>query len=510
MNKTAMLFTASAIAASILISPAAEAASITTDGMLASDGQIMIDVWTLAGSGDFGSANGESSQAAFRNPSSILAAADGTLVVSDEHNHMLRQVSDETVSTLAGVLLFMDDKGRPEGALLDGNADHSLFQRPAGLVQADDGTIYVADSGNHAIRKITTDGLVETIAGSGLIGRSDGSGSEAAFYEPRDVAVAKDGTIYVADTLNHLIRKISPSGVVTTLNSASDRVVQAYPGVAVPAGDYKDGSIAEAKFNEPSGLAIDAKGNLYVSDSGNQRIRYIDFSTGKVTTIAGSGDADSELYVPGSFADGVADKAQFNYPVGIAITGEGGLLIADSLNHSIRYLMDGEVTTLAGSRTQQFGEDDGPDRSAQFHRPIDVALSEDGTIYVADALNNAIRKLELYQLPLDQLTEGQVNVVLGRERIAFDVQPEIVNQSVAVPLRAIAERLGYTVEFHTEEGYVTVTQGEQTITLNTVVGPTHQSVYYHFNRTFVPIRFFSEQIGMDVQWDGASKTVILR
>src|SRR5690606_31399205 len=132
----------------------------------------------------------------------------------------------------------------------------------------------------------------------------------ARFYAPSDVAAAADGTLFVADTLNHVIRKISPDGTVSTLNAPSDRVVQARGGLAEPSGDFNDGPLAEAKFNEPHGIVIDSKGNLIVSDSGNQRIRYIDLQKSRVSTLAGgTGNVvyePFEVYAFGAYQDGPA------------------------------------------------------------------------------------------------------------------------------------------------------------------------------------------------------------
>ena len=116
------------------------------------------------------------------------------------------------------------------------------------------------------------------------MGLKDGKSKDALFHEPQDIAVTKDGILYVADTLNHVIRRISPDGEVTTIGAPSTRAVQIRAGVVALAGDYKNGSLAEARFNEPAGLALDGKGNLYVSDSGNHVIRYIDFGKGTVST----------------------------------------------------------------------------------------------------------------------------------------------------------------------------------------------------------------------------------
>lgn len=488
------------IGGAILAAPADSQAAVR-----GSDGRTLLDVSTYAGSGDWGSANAVKLLAEFRSPAALLAMPDGSVLTSDESNHLIRWITDAGTADYAGIILRKDAGGFPEGGLLDGESDTTLFNGPAGLATDAAGNVYVADSGNHAIRVIAPDGGVRTLAGNGRSGNADGSGASARFNEPRDVAVAKDGTVFVADTLNHVIRKIDPSGAVTTLTAPSDRVVEAFPGQAAPAGDFADGDIAKAKFNEPSGLAIDAKGNLYVSDSGNQRIRYVDFASGKVTTVAGTGTAETGLYAESGFRDGNALEARFNRPAGIALTAEGGLVIADSLNHSIRYLLNGEVATLAGSPSHLPGETDGVERSSLFREPTDIAILQNGDILVADSLNNRIRLLDFYELPGAAVPTKGIKVVLGDRTIAFDAQPLIVQSRTYVPIRAVAEALGYSVGNMTKKGDVRLTQGDKTVAWNVA-----DSGFVKRNRAYVPVRFFAERLGLDVQWHQATNTVILR
>jgi sugar lactone lactonase YvrE len=410
MKRIKIVLISSLMAAAFMGCSSAWAAGLSADALWTNNGRIMADVTTFAGIGDFADKNGAALSAAFRSPSGVLTLTDGSVLVTDSRDHLIRKVSAGQVTTFAGseLAINLNAQGFPVGGLLDGTSSKSFFNEPIGLAVDAKGNVYVADASNNAIRKINTHGQVITLAGNGVLGNQDGKGAEARFNHPSDVAVAADGTVYVADTLNHLIRKIATDGTVTTLSDSSNRTIQVRPGEAAYAGDYQDGSLKDAKFNEPSGLALDAKGNLFVSDTGNQRIRYIDFSSDVVTTVAGSSlAADGKsvfeanaLYAVGDYADGAASKALFDYPKGIAVTSEGGLLIADSLNHSIRYLIDGQVSTITG--TTLTGESDGVESMVKLFNPTDVAVTTDGSIIVADAFNNKIRKITPYQFPRKQ------------------------------------------------------------------------------------------------------------
>lgn len=353
---------------------------------------------TYAGNGDYSNENGDSLSSSFRTPSSIAALADGTILISDSKNQLIRSISNGEVATYAGITLETDSYGNPLGGLSNGRDENAVFYNPTGMVTDAAGNVYIADTMNHVIRKITKYGIVTTVAGDGFLGDQDGDGKTARFNHPLDIAVAKDGTIYVADTLNHLIRKITSDGEVITLNSPSDRTIEHIDGYVEYAGDFMDGKLSNAKFNEPSGLAIDSKGNLYVSDTGNQLIRYINFSTNKVSTVAGNIKnaikSSDDLYVTGGYSDGSALKANFNFPKGLVVTKDNGVIIADSLNHNIRYLKNGKVTTLTGSLSSNHGYEDSVN-SPLLHTPTDVLLLEDGSILIVDSYNNRIRKLTL-------------------------------------------------------------------------------------------------------------------
>ncbi|UJF31587.1 stalk domain-containing protein [Paenibacillus hexagrammi] len=528
------LVVSSITAAALLTGSSVWAAELSGDALYTSQGQIMSDVGTHAGIGDFDDINGKAAAAAFRSPSSVAQLPDGGIIVADTRNHMIRKIKDGQVTTFAGpeVTVTKDEQGFPTGGFLNGKASESFFNEPSAIAVDGNGNVYVADAGNHAIRKIDTKGQVTTLAGNGVMGNKDGKGTEAQFDHPTDLAVTTDGIVYVADTLNHEIRKITPDGTVSTLNAASTRAIQIRPGAASFAGEYKDGALSVAKFNEPSGIALDSKGNLYVSDTGNQRIRYVDLSSGTVKTVAGfssqlSGNTwydKDELYVDGDYADGQALKAKFNFPKGLAVTSEGGLLIADSLNHSIRYLLNDRVSTIAGQA--KTGESDGVESAAAFYNPTDVIVTEQGNLVVADAFNNKIRKILPYHLPQGLPDNGEIKVVNGNTIIQFDAQPELSEGRTMVPVRAISEALGYEVKYTEANGTSTIQLIKGDVTVELYIGrtgvkritgnqpavlqKTDAAPYISQDRTYVPIRFFAEQIGLDVEWDDAHKTVILR
>jgi sugar lactone lactonase YvrE len=519
-----------AVLALVIMSSTMVNASSPSKGMRGSEGEILSEVTTYAGSGAFAEQDGEALNAAFRTPLSLVALPDGSVFVADSRNQTIRRIAAGEVATYAGLTLELNELGLPVGGWNDDEREEAVFNAPSGITADLAGNLYIADAENHRVRKISSEGKVTTLAGDGIIGSEDGTGEEARLYQPQDVAVAMDGTIYVADTLNHLIRKISRSGKVTTLNSLSDRAVQVVEGSVETAGDYKDGALADAKFNEPSGLAIDSKGNLYVSDTGNQLIRYIDLKAGTVVTVAGLVPADGAvyaedaLYAAGDLVDGSALEAAFNFPKGIVVTGEGGLLIADSLNHSVRYLFEGQVSTIAGDADASFGLADGINGHNQLHNPTDVTILADGSILIADSYNHLIRQFSLYRLPADLPLNDQVKVVYGENVIAFDTAPELIDGRTMVPVRALSEEMGYSVEYSAMDQAVSLTKADVRIEFHIgdsemiidLEGSEEQVIkldaatYIRNKRTYVPLRFFSEEFGLDVQWNQNNKTVILR
>lgn len=521
MNNNALKkLTAATIAAGMLAAMPAYALAADTGWTKSPK---LYEVRTWAGMSEWGDANGKAADAKFFHPRSIAATADGKLLIADSGNHLLRVLTVDRVGTYAGLDLGEDEAGLPVGAMNDATLSEAAFDRPAGIAIDRQGNIYVADSGNHAVRKIARNGAVTTLAGNGVLGSADGVGTAASFDTPSDVAVDSKGNVYVADTLNHVIRKITADGVVSTITAPSDRIVEYFPGAVEDAGDYQDGPIAKAKFNEPSGLAVDAKDNLYVSDRGNQRIRYIDFASSRVTTVAGGGTyAAQASYVEGDYADGAASSARFNAPEGITVTADGTVVVADALNHAIRLIKDGQVSTLAGVATE-YGQADGVPGSAQFNHPTDVAVLADGKLAIADEYGNKIRILQLYAKPANLTTGSGIEVLLDGNIVPSDVKAQLVNNWTYLPARAVSEALGYTVTFDLEKGEAylakedtvyTVKNGSTDVIKSAAGQQTkltlNAAAFIRQDRIFVPVRFFAEENDLDIQWDQAASTVVIR
>ncbi|KAA0254940.1 MAG: hypothetical protein EDX89_07610 [Acidobacteria bacterium] len=326
------------------------------------------DVTTLAGlAGTHGSADGAGSAARFLWPSGVAVDASGNVYVADSGNNTIRKVTPEgAVTTLAG-------QAGIQGST-DGSGTAARFLWPSGVAVDASGNVYVADSGNDTIRKVTPGGVVTTLAGrAGSSGSADGAGSEAQFWSPVGVAVDASGDVLVADLANNTIRKVTPAGVVTTM-----------AGLAGSHGS-KDGPGSTARFWEPRGTTVDASGNVYVADGRNHSIRRVT-PAGEVTTLAG-------LAAGFGSEDGTGISARFHHPEGVAADASGSLYVADKYNHTIRKVTaESVVTTLAGVGGG-LGSTDGTGSAARFFQPSGVAVDGSGNIYVTDQGNNTIRRV---------------------------------------------------------------------------------------------------------------------
>jgi Dockerin type I domain/NHL repeat len=322
---------------------------------------------TFAGpAGGPGSFDGTGNAARFNNPGGVATDSGGNVYVGDYNNHTIRKITPAgVVTTLAGLATVSGSA--------DGTGSAARFNYPAGVATDSGGNVYVADTSNNTIRKITPAGVVTTMSGSaGFSGSADGTGSAARFFNPFGVATDSSGNVYVADRDNHTIRKITPAGAVTTLT-----------GLAGSSGSA-DGTGSAARFNFPQGVATDSSGNVYVADEFNHTIRKIT-PAAAVTTLAGLAGSTGS-------ADGTGSAARFSFPRGVASDSSGNVYVADTDNSTIRKITPaGGVTTLA-SLAGSSGSADGTGSAARFRFPQGVATDSSGNVYVADTVNSTIRK----------------------------------------------------------------------------------------------------------------------
>jgi sugar lactone lactonase YvrE len=314
--------------------------------------------------GDCGAADGTATAAQFSFPMGVATDNAGNVYVADTFNFTIRKITPAgVVSTLAGLAHTFGSA--------DGTGSAARFSAPWDLAVDSAGNVFVADANNHTIRQVTPAGVVTTVAGlASNSGSTDGTGSAARFNFPRGIAVDGAGNVYVADSANNTIRKIAPGGIVTTL-----------AGAAGQSGNT-DATGAAARFSNPRRMAVSGT-TLYVADSNNQRIRAVTTDTGVVTTFAGS--------IQGA-TDGPRLTARFNNLEGVAMDAAGAFYVADTTNDAIRKITGGNVTTLAGL-TFSLGSADGSEALARFAYPVGVAVDSSRNVYIADRNNNTIRKI---------------------------------------------------------------------------------------------------------------------
>jgi sugar lactone lactonase YvrE len=323
-----------------------------------------------------------------------VSAANGTVYVSNSGANIVATLANGSTTAFAGSLSAFGEHGDGGQAV-----DASLFH-PGGTAVEANGVVVIADSGDNVIREVTKDGVIHRIAGTGTagLGFAGPSGFPATLSSldhPQNVAVNAQGDVFIADTYNNRIVKVTPQGQV---------IAVAGDGVAGYSGDGGLGAFAE--LNEPTGVAVDAQGNLYIADSANNVIRRVDAKTGIITTVAGDYAADKANDGLGGFSGdgGPATSAQLNDPQGVAVDGAGDLFIADTFNNAIREVTPaGTISTVVNSSAQPGGETSGAAPAAShLNSPYGVAIDQStGDLYIADTNNSKIAEVTSLAQPGD-------------------------------------------------------------------------------------------------------------
>ncbi|MCS6817687.1 MAG: hypothetical protein NZ746_09955 [Blastocatellia bacterium] len=347
------------------------------------------NISTVAGDGTrgFGGDGGAATAARLNSPVAVAISPSGDLLIVDAGNHRIRKVSGGTITTIAGT-------GLPMFSGDGGPAAQASLNVPMHVVFDNAGNLYVADSGNNRVRKIDPSGVITTVAGSSARGFSGDGGSalQARLNMPVALALGDDGTLFIADSGNNRVRAVDPQGVIRT----------------VAGGGIGDGGDPrQATLNLPYGVAVDKRGRLYIADTEHHRIRRLTLGAEnpRIETIAGTG-------LSGYNGDErPAIEARLNFPRGLAVDAEGNLYIADTFNHRVRKITpDGVITTVAGTGRAGFSGDGGLATRAELRLPLAVAVDAEGRLYIADAGNNRVRRVEL---------DGTITTIVGTGKRGF-------------------------------------------------------------------------------------------
>jgi hypothetical protein len=388
------------------------------------------NITTYAGNGvgNFAGDGGQATAAELYAPAGVALDSAGDLFIADSSSNRVREVNHSThvISTFAG--------GASPG---DGNQATAAELNATAAVAVDAaGDIFIADTGNNRIREVNhSTGLITTIAGNGIQGYSgdNGPATAAELNGPTGIAVNAAGNVFIADAGNNRVREINTSGVITTVagngtsgyngegtattaelsdptgvavdgsgnifiadqyNQRVRKVVLATDTISTIAGNGTggfngDGTATAVELNGPCAVAVDAAGDVFIAENVNNRVR--ELSGGKITTVAGSGDGSTNKGYSGD--GGPATAAELNYPTGVAVDSSGDLFIADQTNQRIREVKAGVITTIVGNGTQGYGGDNGPASAAEMNLPAGVAVDASGDLFIADSGNNRVREV---------------------------------------------------------------------------------------------------------------------
>jgi sugar lactone lactonase YvrE len=316
----------------------------------------------IAGTGAYASSgDGGAATSAGVAPIDVAVDGQGNLFIADTSNNRVRKVSaDGTITTVAG-------NGNSGYSGDGGPATSAQLWAPWGVAVDSQGNLFIADDSNNRVRKVSAAGIITTVAGTGVQGYSGDGGpaTSAQLWAPLGVTVDGQGNLFIADAGNNMIRKVSASGVITTVA----------------------GSVLVPQLDSPMKVALDSQGNLFIADRGSNRIQKLS-PDGTITTVAGMND------ILGYSGDGgPGTSALLRYPGGVAVDGQGNLLLSDTGNNRIRKVSpDGTITTVAGSGVQGYSGDGGPATGAQLNGPDGLAVDSQGNLFIADSSNRRVRK----------------------------------------------------------------------------------------------------------------------
>ena len=313
------------------------------------------------------------------NPQGVVAA-DGVVDVSNTADNVVASIDGIATTTIAGSYEATGESG--DG----GPATAATLDQPTALARDKAGDLFIADTEDNVVREITPDGIIHLVAGNGTEGdRGDGGpAAHAELDSPQGVAVNAKGDVFIADTYNNVVREVTPWGFIST-----------YAGNGNPGYRGDGGPAVRAELSSPTGLAVDALGNLYIADSGNNVIRRVS-TNGIITTVAGDVAADQSSGGLGGFSGdgGPATQARLNSPQGIALDQAGDLFIADTFNNAIREVTPaGIISTIVNSAgTKGSSGNGGPAAAAELNTPFGVSVdASTGDLYIADTSNNKLR-----------------------------------------------------------------------------------------------------------------------